>query len=209
MRGVALAIAHDRYTPGPTMEKLRPANERTTLFAQIETKAGVENAEAIAALDGVDCLWVGHFDLSCSLGVPGQFDHPDVHGRDQPGDRGRAQARQGRRPPRARRRRPGIDLYRQGFDFVCYSGDVWVLQAGVQGRGSTRSAPASSAEGAGAMDKFRVALSADFLKEDGSPAYPMFDLWRRCSCRPAGRAAARPARGRRHPGGRARGRATR
>jgi 2-dehydro-3-deoxyglucarate aldolase/4-hydroxy-2-oxoheptanedioate aldolase len=25
---------------------------------------------------GVDCLWIGHFDLSASLGVPGQFEHP-------------------------------------------------------------------------------------------------------------------------------------
>ena len=27
--------------------------------------------------DGVDVLWIGHFDLSCALGLPGQFDHPD------------------------------------------------------------------------------------------------------------------------------------
>ena len=76
-RGVALGIAHDRYLPGPTMEKLAAANRRTTLFAQIETREGVDNADAIAAVDGVDCLWVGHFDLSCSLGIPGQFDHKD------------------------------------------------------------------------------------------------------------------------------------
>jgi len=131
MRGVALAIAHDRYAPGPTMEKLRQANERTTFFAQIETKAGVENAEAIAALDGVDCLWVGHFDLSCSLGVPGQFDHPtftDAIRRVIEGARKRGKA-VGRLVPDVQ---TGIDLYRQGFDFVCYSGDVWVLQAGVK-----------------------------------------------------------------------------
>ena len=30
----------------------------------------------MAAIDGVDCLWVGHFDLSVSLGIPGEFDHP-------------------------------------------------------------------------------------------------------------------------------------
>ena len=29
------------------------------------------------AIDGVDCLWVGHFDLSVSLGIPGEFDHPN------------------------------------------------------------------------------------------------------------------------------------
>src|SRR5690606_29101850 len=36
-RGVALGIAHDRYMPGPTLDKLAAANRRTTLFAQIET----------------------------------------------------------------------------------------------------------------------------------------------------------------------------
>src|SRR4051812_21493094 len=75
-RGVALGVAHDLYRGGAVLDKLAGANARTTFFAQIETRAGVENAEAIAALDGVDCLWVGHFDLSASLGIPGQFDHP-------------------------------------------------------------------------------------------------------------------------------------
>ena len=57
-------------------DKLASANERTTLFCQIETAEGAENADAIAAVDGIDCLWIGHFDLSVSLGIPGEFDHP-------------------------------------------------------------------------------------------------------------------------------------
>lgn len=72
-RGVALQVAHDRYRPGAVTAKLADANHRSTLFCQIETAEGVENADAIAAVEGVDCLWVGHFDLSSSLGVPGQF----------------------------------------------------------------------------------------------------------------------------------------
>ena len=75
-RGVALSVAHDHYSGGAVLDKLAAANRRTTFFAQIETAAGVKNADAIAAVDGVDCLWVGHFDLSASLGIPGQFDHP-------------------------------------------------------------------------------------------------------------------------------------
>ena len=34
---------------------------------------GLENVEAISAIDGVDCLWVGHFDLTNFLGIPGDF----------------------------------------------------------------------------------------------------------------------------------------
>ena len=75
-RGVALGVAHDAYGQGPVQEKLAAANERTTLFCQIETAEGAENADEIAAVDGIDCLWIGHFDLSVSLGIPGQFDHP-------------------------------------------------------------------------------------------------------------------------------------
>ena len=75
-RGVALQVAHDDYRPGPVPQKLAAANKRTTFFAQIETADGVKNADAIAAVDGVDCLWVGHFDLSVSLGIPGEFDNP-------------------------------------------------------------------------------------------------------------------------------------
>jgi len=43
---------------------------------QVESPAAVENAAAIAALDGVDVLFVGPADLSHSMGIPGQFDEP-------------------------------------------------------------------------------------------------------------------------------------
>jgi 4-hydroxy-2-oxoheptanedioate aldolase len=43
---------------------------------QIESPSAVAEADAIAAIDGVDVLFVGPADLSHSLGVPGQFDHP-------------------------------------------------------------------------------------------------------------------------------------
>src|SRR5580704_1244812 len=76
-RGVALQVAHDRYRPGTVKDKFAAANNRSTLFCQIETAAGVENADEIASIEGVDALWVGHFDLSVSLGIPGEFDHPD------------------------------------------------------------------------------------------------------------------------------------
>src|SRR5829696_8072697 len=73
-RGVALGIAHDNFRgAGPVHERLAAANERTCLFALIETASGVEHVDAIAAVEGVDGLWIGHFDLSSSLGIPGEF----------------------------------------------------------------------------------------------------------------------------------------
>ncbi len=76
-RGAAFTVAHDDYEGGDVSEKMRGANREGMLIAQIETVAGVECCEAIAAVDGIDCLWVGHFDLTQSMGIVAQFDHPD------------------------------------------------------------------------------------------------------------------------------------
>ena len=75
-RGVALGMAHDRYTGGDPAAKLAAANRDNVLIALIETVSGLEAVEAIAATDGVDALWIGHFDLSTSMGIPGAFDDP-------------------------------------------------------------------------------------------------------------------------------------
>jgi len=76
-RGAAFTVAHDDYADGDVTEKLRAANREGMIIAQIETVAGVENCDHIAAVDGIDCLWVGHFDLTQSMGIPAQFDNPD------------------------------------------------------------------------------------------------------------------------------------
>lgn len=52
------------------------ANDNLTTIVQIETAEAVERAEEIAAVKGVDVLFVGPLDLSVNLGVPRQFDHP-------------------------------------------------------------------------------------------------------------------------------------
>src|SRR5262245_3062086 len=76
-RGAAFGVAHDDYSGGDLTEKITSANRETLLIAQIETVAGVRNVDAIAAVPDIDVLWIGHFDLSNSLGIPGQFVHPD------------------------------------------------------------------------------------------------------------------------------------
>jgi 2-keto-3-deoxy-L-rhamnonate aldolase RhmA len=126
-RGVALGVAHDGYTAGAVPKKLAAANKRTALFCQIETAEGVKNADAIAAVDGVDCLWVGHFDLSVSLGIPGDFTNPKFTGAIDAVVAACRKHRKavGRLVPNVE---TGIEYYKWGFDFICYSGDVWVLQ---------------------------------------------------------------------------------
>ena len=110
----------------PSTTNSPPPTERSAFFCLIETAEGVDNIDGIAALDGVDCLWVGHFDLSVSLGIPGDFGHPAFTAAM---DRIAAAAKKhnkslGRLVPNVQQ---GIDFNAQGFDFICYSGDVWVL----------------------------------------------------------------------------------
>jgi len=126
-RGVALGVAHDNYQPGPAAAKLRAANRRTALVTLIETAEGIDNVDEIAAVKGVDVLWIGHFDLSSSLGIPGDFTNPlftkavdKVRRAAKKHGKGLAQlvADAG----------DGVALYKKGFDIICYGGDIWTYQ---------------------------------------------------------------------------------
>jgi 2-dehydro-3-deoxyglucarate aldolase/4-hydroxy-2-oxoheptanedioate aldolase len=69
VRGAGLgAVAHG---------DVKRLNQRVVGIIQIESVGGLRDADAIAALDGVDVLFVGPADLSHSLGIPGQFQHAD------------------------------------------------------------------------------------------------------------------------------------
>ena len=54
---------------------MKEANRRNLVIAQIETERGLEAVDEIAAVEGIDCLWLGHFDLTNFLGIPGEFDN--------------------------------------------------------------------------------------------------------------------------------------
>jgi 2-dehydro-3-deoxyglucarate aldolase/4-hydroxy-2-oxoheptanedioate aldolase len=74
-RGVVTGIAHDLYRPaGP--EFFEQSNEDIPIIIQLETVRAFENLDAILSVPGVDVAWIGHYDLSVSMGIPAQFDHP-------------------------------------------------------------------------------------------------------------------------------------
>ena len=52
-------------------------NRRCKLIPQCETRGALEEIEEIAALPGVDGIFVGPFDLSTAMGIPGEFDRPE------------------------------------------------------------------------------------------------------------------------------------
>ena len=127
-RGVGLGMAHDDYAHGPVLQKLATLNERNVMVPLIETAEGVENIDEIARLDGVDALWVGHFDLSCSLGIPGEFDSAKFKNAIKRVVKAAADAGKplGRLVPDVA---DGVKQYKAGFTMLCYSGDAWLLQA--------------------------------------------------------------------------------
>lgn len=76
-RGVGSALARSaRWNRVP--DYLQRADTHVSLFVQIETAEGVAAAAEIAAVDGVDGVFVGPSDLAASMGLLGQPSHPDV-----------------------------------------------------------------------------------------------------------------------------------
>ena len=130
-RGVAPGLGNDLYRMRPVLDMFKDSNDQTVFVALIETEAGIANVDAIAALDGVDCLWVGHFDLSCSMGIPGAFE--DARFIDAMAKVNRAGKANGKALGRlVGTTGEGVDLAGQGWNFICYSGDVWLYQTALR-----------------------------------------------------------------------------
>ncbi len=75
VRGVATARG-SRW--GRVDDYWTQANEQMCVVAQIESLTGLENLESIAAVPGIDALFVGPSDLGAALGYLGQANHPEV-----------------------------------------------------------------------------------------------------------------------------------
>jgi 2-dehydro-3-deoxyglucarate aldolase/4-hydroxy-2-oxoheptanedioate aldolase len=73
VRGAGFGFAHDNYINKDPLSYIHEANNKLVNIIQIETRLGLESVERIASIEGVDCLWVGHFDLTNFLGIPGNF----------------------------------------------------------------------------------------------------------------------------------------
>jgi 2-keto-3-deoxy-L-rhamnonate aldolase RhmA len=66
------------YQAMPLGEVNSQGNEHTLCIPMLETPCGIENAEAIAAVPGIDVLLIGSNDLSTELGIPGDLKHPNI-----------------------------------------------------------------------------------------------------------------------------------
>jgi 4-hydroxy-2-oxoheptanedioate aldolase len=76
IRGLAGVRASDFGQAGPLGEYVQNANAETLVAIHIETIDAVERLPEILEVDGLDVIFIGPTDLSHSLGVPGQLQHP-------------------------------------------------------------------------------------------------------------------------------------
>lgn len=77
-RSVAGGMAQLSFQSVPVGEAATLINHETLVVVMLETPDAIANADAIAAVAGVDVLLIGTNDLCAEMGIPGQFDHDDV-----------------------------------------------------------------------------------------------------------------------------------
>jgi 2-dehydro-3-deoxyglucarate aldolase/4-hydroxy-2-oxoheptanedioate aldolase len=78
VRGYGLANVQVEYGAASFHEVIAHFNANTMVVMQIETKRALEAREELLSVPGIDAVMVGPADLSISLGVPGDFQHPKM-----------------------------------------------------------------------------------------------------------------------------------
>jgi 4-hydroxy-2-oxoheptanedioate aldolase len=130
IRGVAAMNRAAAFGPGFD-DYFKAANSDLLTIVQIETGATLEHLDEIAAVEGVDVLFIGPLDLSVSLGVPKQFSHPTV----------RAAFAKVVNAARKAEKIPGLILSKEeeieqavadGFSFLCCSSDGALVTSGMR-----------------------------------------------------------------------------
>ena len=115
---------------------MKHENEETLLILQCETVGCLENIETIVSMDGVDGIFIGPFDLSISMGIPGEFDNPEFL---KAIDKILSTCKKYNKISSVFTGRfDDIDkYYKQGFDIVTYSLDANILVDGFKNIVST------------------------------------------------------------------------
>lgn len=142
------AVAATRYAPRGTRgvglgraqgygaafkEYLDWQNEGPVVFVQIEHKDAIDRLEEILTVPGVDGFIIGPYDLSCSMGIPGQFERPEFVAAMT---RIRETAKRLGCPAGLHIVEPDLRLLEQtiseGYTVIAYSVDIRILDTGVR-----------------------------------------------------------------------------
>jgi 2-keto-3-deoxy-L-rhamnonate aldolase RhmA len=131
VRGAIFGVAHDEYSGGSVADKVRNANEQTLTLVLIETVKGLANIDEILSVPGIDVAHLGHFDLSFSMGIPGEFDRPELQAAID--KIALASERYGKTAaclvPDVQ---TGIDWMNRGYRMISYSTDIGLLKSSLR-----------------------------------------------------------------------------
>lgn len=142
IRGVSLATRANRY--GRDADYLSCANDEVCLVVQIESAEALRNLEAIAAVSGVDALFVGPSDLAAALGHLGNPKHPDVQRAIQDA---LVRSHAAGKPIGILMTDPELAAryIAMGFDFIATATDIGILRSGAEQHLAQARAAATSA----------------------------------------------------------------
>lgn len=76
VRGFGLTMPHLEYESISMADAITHINQNVLVVFQIETKTALDRVDELLSVPNIDAVMIGPADLSLSLGVPGQFDHP-------------------------------------------------------------------------------------------------------------------------------------
>ena len=77
-RGVCRYVRTANYSSMDKFKYFKYANKETMIIAHIEGVEGINNLDKILSVPGIDIIFIGPYDLSQSLGIPGEVNHPLV-----------------------------------------------------------------------------------------------------------------------------------
>ena len=126
IRGAAFPISR-AASYGMTDNYLRDYEENLLIICQVEAKTAVENIDELVAVEGIDMLFIGPMDLSCSIGKPGQLEDPeflDIKARAEEAIKKSDKFLGGLCTPVD----PPKQMFAKGYDFVAGALDVALLR---------------------------------------------------------------------------------
>lgn len=77
IKGRGSGFGNEPWASGTLTEYLENSNDKVLLLPQCETKEALDSIEEIVQIEGIDGIFIGPFDLSICMGIPGQFDAPE------------------------------------------------------------------------------------------------------------------------------------
>ena len=76
IKGRGCGFGNEGWASGSLEDYMRNSNEKVLLLPQCETREALDEIEEIVGIAGIDGIFIGPYDLSISMGIPGQFDAP-------------------------------------------------------------------------------------------------------------------------------------